>query len=114
MKSLKRYAERQERSFPQKSSGKRVDYYGSFGDRRWRKIKSYINVVCRKLWRWSFSIRSSFHDWSKKGYATNVKGANRIIERNRPEVGEVLADVIGGTSGFIEPCSNLHRLEFGF
>ncbi len=28
------------------------------------------------------------------GFATNVKGANRIIERNRPEVWEVLEEVI--------------------
>ncbi len=44
------------------------------------------------------------------GYATNVKGANRIIERNRPEVFEVLEEVIAERPVLLNRAPTLHRL----
>lgn len=38
----------------------------------------------------------------QNGYAANVKGARRLIERNRPEVWEALEGVIGERP-FFEP-----------
>ncbi len=45
-----------------------------------------------------------------EGYASNVKGANRIIERNKPEVLEVLSDVISDRPVLLNRAPTLHRL----
>jgi len=46
----------------------------------------------------------------KNGYANNVKGAKRFIERNRPEVWEVLEDVIKERPVLLNRAPTLHRL----
>lgn len=43
-------------------------------------------------------------------YAANVKGAKRIIERERPEVWEVLEEVIGDRPVLLNRAPTLHRL----
>jgi DNA-directed RNA polymerase subunit beta' len=43
-------------------------------------------------------------------YASNVKGARRFIERNRPEVWEVLEEVIGDRPILLNRAPTLHRL----
>ncbi len=43
-------------------------------------------------------------------YATNVKGAKRVIERERPEVFEVLEDVIKTRPVLLNRAPTLHRL----
>ena len=43
-------------------------------------------------------------------YATNVKGAKRVIERERPEVFEVLEDVIKTRPVMLNRAPTLHRL----
>ncbi len=44
------------------------------------------------------------------GYAANVKGARRLIERNRPEVWEALEGVIGDRPVLLNRAPTLHRL----
>ena len=44
------------------------------------------------------------------GYASNVKGAKRIIERERPEVWEVLEEVIKDRPVLLNRAPTLHRL----
>ena len=44
------------------------------------------------------------------GYAANVKGAKRIIDRNRPEVYEVLEEVIKDRPVLLNRAPTLHRL----
>ncbi|NPV57364.1 MAG: DNA-directed RNA polymerase subunit beta' [Anaerolineae bacterium] len=44
------------------------------------------------------------------GYAQNVKGARRFIERNRPEVWEVLEEVIKDRPVLLNRAPTLHRL----
>jgi DNA-directed RNA polymerase subunit beta' len=46
----------------------------------------------------------------KNGFANNVKGAKRFIERNRPEVWEVLEDVIKDRPVLLNRAPTLHRL----
>ena len=46
----------------------------------------------------------------KKDYAANVKGARRIMERNRPEVWEVLEEVIKDRPVLLNRAPTLHRL----
>lgn len=45
-----------------------------------------------------------------KGYAANVKGARRLIERNRPEVWEVLEEKINQRPVMLNRAPTLHRL----
>jgi len=45
-----------------------------------------------------------------KGYTSNVKGAKRFIERNRPEVWEVLEEVIKERPVLLNRAPTLHRL----
>jgi len=46
----------------------------------------------------------------QKGYATNVKGAKRLIERNRPEVWEALDEAIQDRPVLLNRAPTLHRL----
>jgi len=46
----------------------------------------------------------------KRGYATNVKGAKRLIERNRPEVWEALDEAIKHRPVLLNRAPTLHRL----
>ncbi len=46
----------------------------------------------------------------QSGYAANVKGARRLIERNRPEVWEALEGVIGERPVLLNRAPTLHRL----
>jgi DNA-directed RNA polymerase subunit beta' len=46
----------------------------------------------------------------QNGYAANVKGARRLIERNRPEVWEALEAVIGDRPVLLNRAPTLHRL----
>ncbi len=46
----------------------------------------------------------------QSGYAANVKGARRLIERNRPEVWEALEAVIGDRPVLLNRAPTLHRL----
>jgi DNA-directed RNA polymerase subunit beta' len=43
-------------------------------------------------------------------YAHNIKGAKKFIERNRPEVWEVLEEVIGRRPVLLNRAPTLHRL----
>lgn len=46
----------------------------------------------------------------EKGYATNVKGAKRLIERNRPEIWEALDEAILTRPVLLNRAPTLHRL----
>ena len=46
----------------------------------------------------------------KRGFATNVKGAKRLIERNRPEVWEALEEAIKSRPVLLNRAPTLHRL----
>jgi len=46
----------------------------------------------------------------KHGYTSNIKGAKRFIERNRPEVWEVLEEVIKQRPVLLNRAPTLHRL----
>jgi DNA-directed RNA polymerase subunit beta' len=46
----------------------------------------------------------------KRGFATNVKGAKRLIERNRPEVWEALDEAIKSRPVLLNRAPTLHRL----
>ncbi len=89
--------------------GKRVDYSGRSVIVVGPKLKLYQcglpKSMALELYR-PFVIAGLV----KKNYAANVKGARRLMERNRPEVWEVLEEVIGDRPVLLNRAPTLHRL----
>ena len=80
--------------FRQNLLGKRVDYSGRSVIVVGPDAASCTSAACRSGWRSSCSSRSSCASWSRSGLAHNIKSAKRIVERVRPEVWDVLEEVI--------------------
>ena len=109
LKSLSDMLKGKKGRFRRNLLGKRVDYSGRSVIVVGAKLKLYQCGLPKTM------ALELFHPFLvsrlvEKGYATNVKGANRIIERNRPEVWEVLADVIGERPVLLNRAPTLHRL----
>jgi DNA-directed RNA polymerase subunit beta' len=89
--------------------GKRVDYSGRSVIVVGPKLKLYQcglpKSMALELYRPFVISRLVSH-----GYAANVKGAKRFIERNRPEVWEVLEEVIKERPVLLNRAPTLHRL----
>ena len=89
--------------------GKRVDYSGRSVIVVGPKLKLYQcglpKSMALELFR-PFVIAGLV----KKEYAANVKGARKIIERNRPEVWEILEEVIKDRPVLLNRAPTLHRL----
>ena len=89
--------------------GKRVDYSGRSVIVVGPNLKLYQcglpKSMALELFR-PFVISSLVND----GYTSNIKGAKRFIERNRPEVWEVLEEVIKKRPVLLNRAPTLHRL----
>ncbi|NMC79478.1 MAG: DNA-directed RNA polymerase subunit beta', partial [Chloroflexi bacterium] len=89
--------------------GKRVDYSGRSVIVVGPTLKLYQcglpKSMALELYRPFVIARLVSH-----GYAANVKGARRFIERNRPEVWEVLEEVIKERPVLLNRAPTLHRL----
>ena len=89
--------------------GKRVDYSGRSVIVVGPRLKLYEcglpKVMALELYR-PFVISRLV----KYNYASNVKGAKRIIEREKPEVWEVLEEVIKERPVMLNRAPTLHRL----
>ncbi len=89
--------------------GKRVDYSGRSVIVVGPKLKLYQcglpKTMALELYRPFVISRLVQHN-----YAANVKGARRFIERNRPEVWEVLEEVIRERPVLLNRAPTLHRL----
>ncbi|MEJ2757080.1 MAG: DNA-directed RNA polymerase subunit beta' [Anaerolineales bacterium] len=89
--------------------GKRVDYSGRSVIVVGPKLKLYQcglpKTMALELYRPFVISRLVQHN-----YAANVKGARRFIERNRPEVWEVLEEVIKERPVLLNRAPTLHRL----
>ncbi|MFH1445891.1 MAG: DNA-directed RNA polymerase subunit beta', partial [Chloroflexota bacterium] len=89
--------------------GKRVDYSGRsvivVGPNLLLHQCGLPKTMALELFR-PFVISSLVND----GYTTNIKGAKRFIERNRPEVWEVLEEVIKKRPVLLNRAPTLHRL----
>ncbi len=89
--------------------GKRVDYSGRSVIVVGPKLKLYQcglpKNMALELFRPFVISRLVSHN-----YAANVKGAKRFIERNRPEVWEVLEEVIKERPVLLNRAPTLHRL----
>jgi len=109
LKSLSDMLKGKKGRFRRNLLGKRVDYSGRSVIVVGPKLKLYQcglpKSMALELYR-PFVIAGLV----KKNYAANVKGARRLMERNRPEVWEVLEEVIGDRPVLLNRAPTLHRL----
>ncbi len=109
LKSLSDMLKGKKGRFRRNLLGKRVDYSGRSVIVVGPKLKLYQcglpKAMALELYRPFVISRLVQHN-----YAANVKGAKRFIERNRPEVWEVLEDVIKERPVLLNRAPTLHRL----
>ncbi len=109
LKSLSDMLKGKKGRFRRNLLGKRVDYSGRSVIVVGPKLKLYQcglpKSMALELYR-PFVISRLVHH----NYAANVKGAKRFIERNRPEVYEVLEEVIKDRPVLLNRAPTLHRL----
>ncbi len=109
LKSLSDMLKGKKGRFRRNLLGKRVDYSGRSVIVVGPKLKlnqcGLPKVMALELFRPFVISRLVEH-----GFAANVKGARRLIERNRPEVWEVLEEVIKERPVLLNRAPTLHRL----
>jgi DNA-directed RNA polymerase subunit beta' len=109
LKSLSDMLKGKKGRFRRNLLGKRVDYSGRSVIVVGPKLKLYQcglpKTMALELYRPFVIARLVEHN-----YAANVKGARRFIERNRPEVWEVLEEVIRDRPVLLNRAPTLHRL----
>jgi DNA-directed RNA polymerase subunit beta' len=109
LKSLSDMLKGKKGRFRRNLLGKRVDYSGRSVIVVGPKLKIHQcglpKTMALELYR-PFVISRLV----QSGYANNVKGAKRFIERNRPEVWEVLEEVIKERPVLLNRAPTLHRL----
>ncbi|HET6845319.1 MAG TPA: DNA-directed RNA polymerase subunit beta', partial [Anaerolineales bacterium] len=109
LKSLSDMLKGKKGRFRRNLLGKRVDYSGRSVIVVGPQLKLYQcglpKTMALELYR-PFVIARLVQN----AYAANVKGARRLIERNRPEVWEALEDVIKDRPVLLNRAPTLHRL----
>jgi DNA-directed RNA polymerase subunit beta' len=109
LKSLSDMLKGKKGRFRRNLLGKRVDYSGRSVIVVGPSLKLYQcglpKAMALELYRPFVISRLVSHN-----YAANVKGAKRFIERNRPEVWEVLEEVIKERPVLLNRAPTLHRL----
>ncbi|MEW5868784.1 MAG: DNA-directed RNA polymerase subunit beta' [Chloroflexota bacterium] len=109
LKSLSDMLKGKKGRFRRNLLGKRVDYSGRSVIVVGPNLKLYQcglpKTMALELYRPFVISRLVSHN-----YAANVKGARRFIERNRPEVWEVLEEVIKERPVLLNRAPTLHRL----
>jgi DNA-directed RNA polymerase subunit beta' len=109
LKSLSDMLKGKKGRFRRNLLGKRVDYSGRsvivVGPRLKLHQCGLPKTMALELFK-PFVI----HKLVELNYASNVKGAKRVIERERPEVYEVLEDVIKTRPVLLNRAPTLHRL----
>ena len=109
LKSLSDMLKGKKGRFRRNLLGKRVDYSGRSVIVIGPKLKLYQcglpKTMALELYRPFVISRLVRH-----AYASNVKGAKRIIEREKPEVWEVLEEVIKERPVLLNRAPTLHRL----
>jgi DNA-directed RNA polymerase subunit beta' len=109
LKSLSDMLKGKKGRFRRNLLGKRVDYSGRSVIVVGPQLKLYQcglpKSMALELYRPFVISRLVSH-----GYTANVKGAKRFIERNRPEVWEVLEEVIKERPVLLNRAPTLHRL----
>ena len=110
LKSLSDMLKGKKGRFRRNLLGKRVDYSGRSVIVVGPQLKLHQcglpKTMALELYRPFVIARLVQHN-----YTTNIKGAKRLIERNRPEVWEVLEEVIKERPVMLNRAPTLHRLS---
>ena len=89
--------------------GKRVDYSGRSVNRGTAGTED-VPVRLPKEWRLSYFKPFVMKKLVEEGFAHNIKSAKRMVEKVRPEVWDVLEEVIKGHPVLLNRAPTLHRL----
>ncbi len=71
---------------------------------------NYISAVFPRGWRSNYSSLFIFNKLEERGYATTIKAAKKIVEKESPEVWDALEEVIRETPVLLNRAPTLHRL----
>ena len=109
LKSLSDIIEGKQGRFRQNLLGKRVDYSGRSVIVVGPKLKIYQCGLPREM---AIELFQPFviHRLIRSGLVNNIKAAKRLIQRNDPEVWDVLEEVIAGHPVLLNRAPTLHRL----
>ena len=110
LKSLADMIKGKQGRFRQNLLGKRVDYSGPLGHRRRARRCVCTSAGCRRRWRWSCSSRSSSTSCSCAARPRPSRRAKRLVEREGPEVWDILEEVIREHPVLLNRAPTLHRL----
>ena len=80
------------------------------GDRDRARSCACTSAASRRAWRSSCSSRSSTSKLEQRGYVTTIKAAKKMVEKERPEVWDILAEVIQEHPVMLNRAPTLHRL----
>ena len=109
LKSLSDMLKGKQGRFRQNLLGKRVDYSGRSVIVIWTELKFYQCGLPRKIAPELFKP-FVMDRLVKEGYAHNIKSAKSIVEKVKPEVWDVLEDVIKSHPVLLNRAPTLHRL----
>src|SRR5438132_12850942 len=109
LKSLSDMLKGKQGRFRQNLLGKRVDYSGRSVIVVGPELKLHECGLPKKM---ALELFKPFvmRDLVEKGYTQNIKSAKRMVERVRPEVWDVLAEVIHEHPVLLNRAPTLHRL----
>ncbi|MBI4651884.1 DNA-directed RNA polymerase subunit beta', partial [Candidatus Desantisbacteria bacterium] len=109
LKSLSSMLKGKQGRFRQNLLGKRVDYSGRSVIVVGPELKMYQCGLPKKM---ALELFKPFiiKKLDEKGYVSTIKGAKKIVESERPEVWDILEEVIKGHCVLLNRAPTLHRL----
>jgi len=109
LKSLSDMLKGKQGRFRQNLLGKRVDYSGRSVIVVGPELKFYQCGLPKKM---ALELFKPFvmNQLVERGYALNIKNAKRLVEKVKPEVWDILQDVIKGHPVMLNRAPTLHRL----
>ena len=110
LKSLSDMLKGKSGRFRQKPAGQARRLLGPLGDRRPVPSCVCTSAVCRIEWPSSSSSPSIYSKLEQQGFVTTIKAARKMVENERPEVWDILADVIKEHPVLLNRAPTLHRL----
>jgi len=106
----RRHAQGQAGPVPSEPARQARRLFGPFGDRGSVPSSSCISRPCRRRWRSNCSSRSIYSRLDAKGLSTTVKQAKKLVEKEKPEVWDILDEVIREHPIMLNRAPTLHRL----
>ena len=96
--------------FRQNLLGKRVDYSGRSRHRRRPDAASCTSAVLPKKMALELFKPFIYNKLEERGYVNTIKSAKKMVEKERPEVWDILDEVISEHPVLLNRAPTLHRL----